>query len=288
MKVLLFFIDGLGLGSNNPQENPIIAANTIYLDRILNNEFAIMIPTDATLGVKGIPQSATGQTTLFTGVNAAKIMGHHISGFPGPGLRKIIFEGNLFKSLKERGKKVTFANAYSQPYLKNFLSGDTKGSVTTNMVLSADLEFRLTDLLITGNAVYRDMTNKLINDLDSRIPLIKHEEAAKNLAKIVRENDLTLYEYFQTDRVGHKQNFEEAIELIENIDKFIGQVIEELDFSDTLLIITSDHGNIEDLSVKTHTLNMVPTILIGAKKEEIEGKIRSLTDITPAILELFV
>ncbi|MFW5982194.1 MAG: alkaline phosphatase family protein [Halanaerobiaceae bacterium] len=287
MRILLLFIDGLGLGSNNPQKNPIIAADTIYLDRILNSEIGIMIPTDATLGIKGIPQSATGQTTLFTGVNAAKIMGRHISGFPGPGLRKIIFEGNLFKSLKARGKKVTFANAYSQPYLKNFLAGDAKGSVTTNMVYSAGIEFREIDLLPNGYAVYRDMTNKLINDLDSSIPLIKPEEAGRNLVKIAKENDLTLYEYFQTDRVGHKQNLEDAVEIIENIDKFIGQVIKEIDFSDTLLIITSDHGNIEDLSIKTHTFNQVPTILIGANQDKLRLKIKSLVDITPAILELF-
>ncbi|MFW6006881.1 MAG: alkaline phosphatase family protein [Bacillota bacterium] len=287
MRILLLFIDGFGLGSNNPQENPIIAANTVYIDKILKNKIGLMIPTDARLGIKGIPQSATGQTTLFTGINAAKVMGRHISGFPGPGLREIIFKDNLFKSLKSRGKKVTFANAYTRSYLNKFLAGDIKGSVTTNLVYSAGLDFRMTNFLIRGKAVYRDLTNKLIKEVDSRIPLIKPEEAAKNLIKIVEECDLTLYEYFQTDIVGHKQNLKEAVDIIIKLDKFIGKLIEELDFKQTLLIITSDHGNIEDLSIKPHTKNPVPTILLGKKKEKLKSEISSIIDITPAILKLF-
>ena len=39
-------------------------------------------PVDPKLGVKGIPQSATGQTSLLTGVNAQGVLGYHKSGYP--------------------------------------------------------------------------------------------------------------------------------------------------------------------------------------------------------------
>ena len=69
-------------------------------------------PIDACLGVEGIPQSATGQATMFTGVNCPKTVGKHCEGFPGPVVRRVIEEGNIFTQLKRRGKKVRFADAY--------------------------------------------------------------------------------------------------------------------------------------------------------------------------------
>ena len=44
----------------------------------------IIVPTDATLDVPGYPQSATGQTAIFTGVNAAEIKQGHINVLPTP------------------------------------------------------------------------------------------------------------------------------------------------------------------------------------------------------------
>jgi hypothetical protein len=58
---------------------------------------------DASLGVPGLPQSATGQTSILTGVNAPAEMGRHISGFPGPTLRRILFEHSVLKRIRERG-----------------------------------------------------------------------------------------------------------------------------------------------------------------------------------------
>jgi hypothetical protein len=39
---------------------------------------------DASLCVPGLPQSATGQAALLTGLNAPELMGRHIEGFPPP------------------------------------------------------------------------------------------------------------------------------------------------------------------------------------------------------------
>jgi bisphosphoglycerate-independent phosphoglycerate mutase (AlkP superfamily) len=52
------------------------------------------------------------------------------------------------------------------------------------------------------------------------------------------------------------------------------------------MILTSDHGNIEDLSTRSHTLNPVPTIIWGAGSQRVANRISSLADITPAIISL--
>jgi bisphosphoglycerate-independent phosphoglycerate mutase (AlkP superfamily) len=65
----------------------------------------------------------------------------------------------------------------------------------------------------------------------------------------------------------------------------IRAVLNGIDLRQTSVILTSDHGNIEDLSTRNHTLNKVPTIVWGADKEQIAKRIKSLADITPAIVE---
>jgi bisphosphoglycerate-independent phosphoglycerate mutase (AlkP superfamily) len=54
----------------------------------------------------------------------------------------------------------------------------------------------------------------------------------------------------------------------------------------TTVILTSDHGNIEDLSVRNHTLNDVPTFVWGAARNKLSKPIVNLADITPAIMEI--
>ncbi|MDX1740430.1 MAG: peptidase, partial [Rhodothermales bacterium] len=60
-------------------------------------------------------------------------------------------------------------------------------------------------------------------------------------------------------------------------------LVEALDGSNTTLLLTSDHGNLEDLSVKTHTRNPVPFVALGPAAHDF-AEVRSILDVTPAIL----
>src|SRR5262245_22302207 len=117
MSILLIFIDGVGIGTRGPH-NPMDGADATVLNFFQNEEFAIpfngvVSVTDAHLGVEGKPQSATGQTTILTGVNAPAFLGQHLSGFPGGSLRAVIQENSILKKLVEQQYKVVFANAYA-------------------------------------------------------------------------------------------------------------------------------------------------------------------------------
>ena len=59
---------------------------------------------------------------------------------------------------------------------------------------------------------------------------------------------------------------------------------------DGLILITSDHGNIEDLSTRRHTLNPVPAIIIGNPdhRAQFSAGLSSLSDIAPAITQLII
>jgi len=78
MGVLLLFVDGLGLGEDDPGRNPVARARLRRL-RLLRDcpapdPAATLIPTDACLGVAGLPQSATGQTSILAGVKTSAVI----------------------------------------------------------------------------------------------------------------------------------------------------------------------------------------------------------------------
>ncbi|NLY43645.1 MAG: peptidase [Clostridiaceae bacterium] len=287
MKIIFVFIDGFGLGTEDKQRNPLYSANVPNYFRMIQ-QYRV-IPTDATLGVEGLPQSATGQTTILTGKNASKILGKHLHGQPTETLKRIIDQYSLFKVLLQKGIKVTNANVYRDHYLKAIKDPAERGirpSASTVACLVAGIPLRTVEDLKQGNGIYHDITNNTLIESGYDVPQIKPRDAAKILYKISRNYDFTFFEYFLTDLAGHSRVREKSEEVLEILDEFIGELDKLIDYTNTLLIITSDHGNIEDLSVKTHTLNKVPTIVHGKYEEVFAEGIRSLTDIYPAVIKV--
>jgi bisphosphoglycerate-independent phosphoglycerate mutase (AlkP superfamily) len=151
-------------------------------------------------------------------------------------------------------------------------------------VEAAGLRFRTLPDLKAGRAVYQDFTNAILIERGEEVSPRSPDEAATVLARIARENRFTLYEYFITDKVGHAQDMQAARTVLRNLARLIRKVLAGIDLDRTSVILTSDHGNIEDLSSRNHTLNPVPTIVWGANKGRIANRIETLADITPAIV----
>ena len=288
MSVLLFFIDGLGIGSRGPH-NPLDGLGDAEPLAIFRDEQpqtildGIAIPTDACLGIEGRPQSASGQTTILTGINAPALLGYHKQGFPNSAMLEILREHSIFLQLKRAGiEPITFANTYTQKF---FDERPRWVSATTAAVEAAGLSFRTVSDLKAGKAVYQDFTNAMLIERGEDVSPRTADEAATVLSGIVNENRFTLYEYFITDKVGHAQDMQAARTVLRNLARLIRRVLAEIDLRRTSVILTSDHGNIEDLSSRNHTLNAVPTVVWGADKERIAKRIETLADITPAIVE---
>lgn len=278
---LLLFVDGLGLGPENA-DNPVFSGACPRLARLLREH---ALPIDARLGVPGLPQSATGQTALLTGVNAPALMGRHIEGLPGPRLKEIIREKNLLSALVARGCRATFANAYFTGDVEEVRSRRHQ-SVTTVAALAAFGAVRLTDDLLAGRAVYQDLTRRTLRERGYDGPLAAPAQSARDLVALAGEHDFTLFEYFQTDRAGHKGDPDFTRRVLSEFDEFLDGVL-AFPGEARLFLMTSDHGNIEDSSARVHTANPVPFVALGAHAAELRNKVRSLTDITPALLDLY-
>lgn len=281
-RILFILVDGLGLGSSDPALNPLHAGACPALVDLLARH---AIPVDARLGVPGLPQSATGQTAIFTGINAAQKMGRHVEGFPGPVLRDIIRDHNLYDQLGRLGVSSTFANAYYVDDMAEVVSRRIQ-SVTTVSALKAFGRVRDKALMNAGKAVYQDLTRESLRERGYTGPLITPAQSGRDLVAIAMEFDVTVFEYFQTDRVGHKGCREDVLRVLALFDEFLAAVLPFARQPGCLLVMTSDHGNIEDAGARTHTLNPVPLVAVGAGSPFLKARVKSLTDIAPALVAL--
>jgi 2,3-bisphosphoglycerate-independent phosphoglycerate mutase len=286
MPVLLIFIDGIGIGTRGVH-NPLDGLESEFFSIFQNEQptlpfDGLMAETDARLGVDGLPQSATGQTAILTGVNAAKLIGRHLHGYPSPRLKQALAEHSVYKKLIARDRSVTFANAYTRSYVDNpprFISATTVAAQT------AGVRLRMLEDLQNGEAVSHDFTNRFLIERGVEVDVCTAERAGARLASLAASHDFTLYEHFITDRIGHAQRRDLALDHLTELGRFLRAVLEASDLSRVTVVVTSDHGNIEDLSTRSHTLNPVATLVFGPARELIASRVRSLTDITPAIVE---
>ena len=286
--VLLIFVDGVGLGTRG-EHNPLDGLASEFFS-IFQNESprlpfdGVMAETDARLGVDGLPQSATGQTAILTGINASKLIGRHLHGYPSPRLKQALAEHSIYKKLIARGRSVTFANAYTRAYIETpprFVSSTTVAAQT------AGVRLRVLEDLQAGHAVSHDFTNRFLIERGFDVHEVTSETAGLRLARLASEHNFTLYEHFITDRIGHTRKHDLARQHMLDLTRFVRAVLEASDLNRQTVVLTSDHGNIEDLSTRSHTLNPVATVAFGKLARNISSRVRSLTDITPAIVECF-
>ena len=282
MKVVYLFIDGVGI-REAATDNPVNPEVCPALCRLIARHSK---PIDACLGVEGVPQSATGQATMFTGVNCSAAMGKHCEGFPGPELRKIVEADNIFLQLKKRGKRVCFSDAYLVDSAEELVGRRFK-SVTTVMALTTPETIRTADDLAKGKALMQDLTRETIQDRWPDIAVIPPQRAAEHLFKIARTNDFTLYEFFQTDVSGHSLDYTRACAVLRTYDRFLASLVRFTEAAGITLVMTADHGNIENVSERGHTTNPVPFIAFGPKEKFLRERVNSLTDVTPALLAAY-
>ncbi len=292
---MLFFVDGLGLAREG-EFNPLTTTATPVLNSLLGGHdltseavgfsgpLATLLALDATLGVAGCPQSATGQTSLFTGLNAARALGRHLNGFPNNELRRLLAEEGLLGKITAAGKTATFLNCYRPAFFAELEGGKRRFSVTTLLNLYAGLPFRSFQDMLRGEAVCADITNEWLRSNGYDVPTVSPEQAGKRLAGVARHYDFLLFEHFLTDLAGHKRCRKIASELTGILDRFIGSALAGLDLTETLFMLTSDHGNLEDLQTAGHTKNPVPLLLVGARPRELLFP-ADLTGVAPLVLQ---
>jgi 2,3-bisphosphoglycerate-independent phosphoglycerate mutase len=301
-RILFLFLDGVGLGENDPDKNPFARADMPALRSLLGGKplvegsvpyvgsMSTLLSLDACLGVGGVPQSATGQAVLLSGKNVPAIIGHHYGPKPDHSVAQFLTNGNLFNSLRLKGLHTALLNAYPPRYFEAIASGRRMYSAIPLAVTSAGLQLMSERDLKAGLALAADFTAQGWHDhlglMDT--PVIEPHHAGEKLAYLAKQHHFSMFEYWLSDYAGHRQDMGQAVSLLEEFDQVLSGLLDAWDDRSDLILITSDHGNLEDISTRRHTTHRVPGLLIGPPelRKQFSDNLSSITGITPAILDL--
>lgn len=296
-------MDGVGLHEDNPETNPLAKAEMPNLQKLLGgnrlvegvapyeNDQVKLLALDPNMGVEGLPQSATGQAALLTGKNVPQIIGKHYGPKPNPPVRDVIAAGSIFSELRGKGYSAALLNAYPQPYFDGINSGKRLYSAIPQAVTNAGIALMTKEDLDNGRALAADFTGagwrKHLGYEDS--PVMNEHQAGVKLAKLAMSYDFSFFEYWPSDYAGHRQDHEGAVDLLESFDGVLGGLLETWKNQEGLILLTSDHGNMEDLSTRRHTDNCVPGLVIGSKelRDKFTQRLETLADVAPAITQFY-
>lgn len=293
--VHLFFMDGVGMGGTDPAINPFVTAAMPYLASLFGTDWylpngrrhashASLVPTDATLGLPDKPQSATGQATILTGRNIPQQLGHHYGPKPNEAVRQQLRQGTLFSDVTAVGGTAALITPYPQPYFDAIASGKRLYSAVPFAAVDAGLPLLDAQALRHGRAVSPDFTSQgwqQLNEPD--IPVLTLSQAGQQITHIARQHPFSFFEHWPSDYLGHRGSLAEAVHHLEQIDAVLAALIGSWDDGRDLLIITSDHGNIEEKDHRHHTRNPVPTIIVGPGHAQFARQLDDLTGIAPIV-----
>lgn len=298
--ILFLFLDGVGLGDDDPAANPFAVADLPTLHALLAGRRLLrdvpefdnpatgsrFIPTDASMGVPGPPQSASGQAALLTGLNVPALIGGHWGPKPNQAVAAILQRENVFKTLVARGLSATLINAYPQRYFDSINSGHRMYSAIPMAVTAAGISLMTADDLRAGRAFSADFSGEgwrtQLKYADT--PVYTLPDSGARLAGVAQQRAFTFFEHWVTDLVGHRGTVEEGVRVLERFDAMMSGLLAHWDHEGGLVVVTSDHGNLEDMSHSHHTISRVPTFVIGRHRAEFADGLTDLTGFTPAIL----
>jgi hypothetical protein len=303
IKFLFLFMDGVGLGPDDPESNPLAKAHMPRLHHLLGgkklvassppmeNERVTLLAIDPNMGIAGLPQSASGQAALLTGENVPAAIGEHYGPKPNQAVRDQLAKGTIFSKLTARGYRAALLNAYPDGYFSGVNSGKRLYSSIPQAVVNAGLALKNTRDFYAEEALSADFTGEgwrtHLKVTDT--PLYSPEQAGVQLTRLTHQHDFAFFEYWPSDYAGHRQDKTAATQLLETFDGVLGGLLDSWEDDQGLVLVTSDHGNLEDITTRRHTANPVPALVIGAPELRTRfcQRMHTLADVALAILQFF-
>jgi hypothetical protein len=128
-----------------------------------------------------------------------------------------------------------------------------KPSSTTLAFAAAEVPLRTLDQVRAGEALTHDVTGARGRARGFDLPERTPDEAAEIFWRTAEGMDFTLFEHFLADEAGHARDMALAESALETFDAFARAVLRRRP-ADARVLVCSDHGNVEDLRRRNHTL----------------------------------
>jgi Metalloenzyme superfamily len=173
-----------------------------------------------------------------------------------------------------------------------FTLGEINQNIFVYAAQQANIPLRTWDDVRAGRA----LTGTLTHELESRfnwdalgvagLPTRTPQQGARILADLARAHDFTFYKYQLADLISHTGQVELARGVFAVIETFLWELLQAIDPSETIVIVTSDHGHLEQVAfTHGHPKSRVPTWYFGPNAEAQAERMRQPEDIFHVIAE---
>lgn len=162
-----------------PNLNALLDGRSLLKDAApFHGERASLVAIDPNVGVAGLPQSATGQAMLLTGINIPAELGYHYGPKPNPEVAAFLNGETLFSKCVQAGKKTALLNGYPPRYFDGIDLGKRLYSSIPLAVTNAGLEL-FKDEIISRTRPLCGFHRRRLAD-DARIPRCTRDGCASS------------------------------------------------------------------------------------------------------------
>lgn len=133
-----------------------------------------------------------------------------------------------------------------------------------------------------------------VDNYDQKPEMSTHEITQEVIKALRTDFEFILVNFACPDMVGHTGNLQAGIKAVEAADICMKQIVDEVLLKNGLVIITADHGNVEEMiNIRTkeidteHSLNKVPFIVVSNSSDKMVVNDGILADIAPTVIDVF-
>lgn len=185
-------------------------------------------------------------------------------------------------TLQFDGQPIRLKGAGKYGFAELFTLGEINQNIFVYAAQEADVTLRTWDDVWNNKALTGTLTHELEARFNwktlgiSQLPLRSPQQGAKILADLVSRHDFTFYKYQLADLVSHTGKVELARGVFGIIETFVEAVLRALDPAETVVVVTSDHGHLEQVAfTHGHPKSRVPTWYFGADAETQVSRMRT-------------
>ncbi len=300
--------------SEQMAKDPIVAIEESYQKEVYDEQF---LPTVITKGGKPVAEIQEGDAAIFFNFRPDRAR-QLTKAFSLPSFDKFdraYISQLYFVTMTEYEKDLPVEVAYPPIVIDNTLAEIVSRAGLKQLHIAETEKYAHVTFFMNGtreepfpNEDRAIIPSPRVASYDEK-PEMSAKEITDRVTKEIKADkyDLIIMNYANPDMVGHTGNFEATVKAIEALDEQIGRLSEATLAADGVLIITSDHGNAEELKnvatdemSKEHSTNIVPIYIIGRQFEgvvspagEIPGgdlslvrPVGMLADIAPTVLKI--
>lgn len=192
---------------------------------------------------------------------------------------------NILNAVEEKGNGFIGINApKSGVYNKGYQCIHLGYGINAEVQIPTILGKKGIDVTLLGK-----VADIVSNEYGKSISCVDTEEVLKLTIKEMKSMDkgFICTNVQETDLCGHRENVEEYFKKLSIADKYLGEIMKELQ-EDDILLVMADHGNDPTIGHSRHTREMVPLLVYGPKVKKVSLGIRNtLSDVGATVADYF-